>query len=111
MASQKALGHVPEKIVGEIAEVLELTDPQKTTRNAAVLGLAGGAATAALLAQAAGGVGLFNPLLTFLIFAFAVVGLPFAWQLKDLDVSLAVRLFSVHRRVHLRRGAAADRLA
>jgi len=110
MASQKALGHVQEKIVGEIAEVLELTDPQKTTRNAAVLGLAVGAATAALLAQAAGVVELFNPVLTFLIFAFAVVGLPFAWQLKDLDVSLAVRLFAVHRRVHLRRGAAADRL-
>src|SRR3989304_3928910 len=63
MASQKALGHVQEKIVGEIAEVLELTDPQKTTRNAAVLGLAVGAATAAVRAQAGGGGGGARPAL------------------------------------------------
>lgn len=110
MARTKPLRSVPEKVVGEIAEVLELTDPQKTTRNAAVLGLAGGAVAAALLAQAAGVVELFNPVLTFLLFAFAVAGLPFAWQLKGVDVWLAVRFFALHRRVHLRRGAKGEGL-
>lgn len=98
-AAARMVVEVPEKALEELVFRLELDDPRKATRNAAWAGLAGGAIGAALLAQQAGVLELFNPLATLLLFVLMTVGLPFAWRLGELDVRLAIRLWALHRRV------------
>ena len=96
-AAARLVVEVPEKALEELVYRLELDDPKKTTRNAAWAGLIGGAIAAALLAQEAGVLELFNPLATLSLFVMLTVGLPFAWRLRGLDVHLAVRLWKLHK--------------
>ncbi len=93
----ETLAKVPERIAEEIAEALELIDPRKATRNAAVMGLVGGSVTATALVKAAGVADLFNPFVLVALFALLPLALPYGWHLKDMDLRLAVRLFAAHQ--------------
>lgn len=106
MLHAKSLIEIPEKIAEEIAEQLELDDPRKATRNAAVAMLLAGSLVAASLAQAAQAAEFYNPVITLGLFAVFVLVLPAAWRAGGLDVKLGLRLFDLHRRIFERRARA-----
>ena len=93
----QAIAKVPERIAEEIADVLELIDPRKATRNVAIAGLVGGSVTATALVKAAGVADLFNPFVLIVLFALLPVVLPFGWRMKDMDLRIALRLFAAHQ--------------